>query len=236
MRALALLLGLAAGLNGQILSPILTGLNVSGGGSPITLLVHNATAGSANTVTSGVLDTTGSNFIVVVVMGVFQAATPSMSDNKGNTYTAVSLAGCPTGAGASGAQVQMYYVYAPTVGTGHTVTFSQTGAFGSINVLAFSGTVGSTIDQQSCAANIGVGNTSQQGGSVTPGHNNEVLISGLSAFPVTAISVSSPFTISDINGTSGASAYQIQTTATAQNPTWNWTSVTQGYVLNATFQ
>lgn len=190
----------------------------SGGGSPIALVAH-AGAGSSGggNVTTSAMDTSGASLLVAAVSAA--SGTPGLSDSKGNTWVQM--------AAEQGGKTTMFYVKNPTVGSGHT--FSTTmgaGSFGSIAVVAFSGTnTTQNVDQTNGFASGG--GTTFQPGSVTPSQNGEVIVTSTapSSNPSTA-SIDSGFTITDfISFLSGnhfgiGLAYLVQTTAGVVNPTW----------------
>lgn len=195
-------------------------------------LVAHASKGAAspgNSVTTDAIDTTGADLIVInsSVYGV----TGSVSDSKGNTWTACTN----YETGTTG--VRMWYCRNPTVGSGHTFTVSYTGSYPTASVSAFSGSAASPLDQQSGS------NAWQYPGSVTPSEDNELLICCISWYPSGTVSVDSSFAITDqvdyVSGAhmGGAMAYQIQTTATARNPTWSHSVSFSGVATNiATFK
>lgn len=177
--------------------------------------------------TTGTVDTSGADFLVVVVNyhSSFTGATP-LSDSKGNSWTLMRSEV------ASPDTVRVYWCTpGSNVGTGHT--FSTTTGFSNIFAYAFSGsrTASSPADQQ----NGGNANAaSVASGSITPSANDCLVISAYGGFnPGAAPTITtggSGFTVptgfSIATGTSeaGASAYKIQTTASAENTTWTSTS------------
>ena len=71
---------------------------------------------------TGAVDTTGATMIELTVSSAVSATVaPTVSDNKGNTYTAHQRA-----AGV-GAVCQKWHVYDPVVGSGHTFTVEPHG-------------------------------------------------------------------------------------------------------------
>lgn len=154
-----------------------------------------------------------------MLVAVVQVA--SISDSKGNTWTALNNV-----VGNFGSNTTIYYAENPTVGTGHTFT---SGAFGSLCVSAFSGAaLSSVFDQQTAGGSAAGGaGTTVQPGSVTPTQDDELIISGVGgnqyANPPT---VDSGFTIPanqpTVDGVNFGSTigYLIQTSASAVNPTW----------------
>jgi hypothetical protein len=185
-------------------------------------LVANVAAASAGgpSVTTGSINTTGANFIVVYISDYLPSST-TLSDNKSNTWTALTAK-----AGTSQSRSQLYYCYAPTVGAGHTFTAGNSGgSYPSISVQAWSGIASSPFDVEN--GGVTGSASSLQPGSVTPGSANEIVITGVGGITQGTISIDSGFTISDqfaYNGAAfgGSMAYLIQTTATAENPTWSW--------------
>lgn len=132
MRKMILVLAalLASSANGQILAPILSGLNATGGGGPTPTLISSTTVDPAfNTSgTSSAINTTGGHLLVATEIG-FNAGGACPTDNKGNTLTGLTQYG-PTGSTAS---IQICYACNATVGTGHT--FTQPGGTSSFTTL-----------------------------------------------------------------------------------------------------
>jgi hypothetical protein len=181
--------------------------------SKVTTVVQ---AGGINGATTSSVDTTGCNLIVIFVGSFLGATAPTLSDSKGNTWT---LAGTATGAAQT--RVQAYYCLSPTVGSGHTFTVSQAGSYSTVSAFGFSGVnaynafTGSATDS----------GTTRQPGSQTPPEDNCLLVCGgyFNATGDTA-SIDSSFTedgelAPTANNTGMIACYQIQTTATARNPT-----------------
>jgi hypothetical protein len=109
----------------------------------------------------------------------------------------------------------------------HTFTASNANRCAGIAVLAFSGTDTSAPLDQSTSASTASG-LSQASGSITPTTDNQVVVT---LYAGNSQSVNNPptsFTAGDTaNFNPGvayavASAYEIQTTATARNPSWTW--------------
>lgn len=181
--------------------------------------------GNGSSVTTGGLNTTGANFIVMCVGNA--VGTITVSDSKSNVWTS-------TTAYDNGTRSQLFYSSATSVGTGHT--FTASGSFPSVVVLAFSGvaTGNSVIDKGTGGGFSSA--TSGQPGSITPASNNELLVSCMNwgsgiTGPTVNSSFSSPpefqnFTGGACYGSGGS--YLIQTTAGAANPTWSWTTAASG--------
>jgi hypothetical protein len=95
----------------------------------------SAQAASSTTVTTASIDSTGSDAIIVHV-GNNGIAHTSVTDNKSNTYTAVTGTSNTT----STERTAIYRCDNPTVGTGHTFTYTiGTAQFPSISAQGFSG-------------------------------------------------------------------------------------------------
>ena len=201
-----------------------------------TLVQHTAAkSNSGNGFTSSSVDTTGGDFIALVLAEVSGGAT-TISDSKSNTWTqktAQSFVG----------QVSIWYAFNATTGTGHTFTTTGTNTFPSICVAVFSGgKLTQPFDVEN--GNTAAAATSIQTNSVTPSENNEFIIAGYSCNDDrnSTIAIDSPFTLEDHIGADSfgssmsALGYSIQTTATARNPTFSWTSSEYCQAAIATFK
>lgn len=191
-------------------------------------LVANDSAQSTNSngFTSGSIDTTGANFLIVHLST--NGTGGSISDSKSNTWVPLTESG---GGAFAARQSRLFYVENATVGSGHTFTVTGTAIFPSIEYAAFSGVATSTsFDVENKNANNFT--TTISTGSVTPSVNDELVVTGISFDDNTGVAIDSGFTISDTEqlgggvAIGGALAYLIQTTATAKNPTWSWTNST----------
>lgn len=181
------------------------------------------------TVTTGAIDSTGADLLVVLAVGGFLTIT----DSKSNSWSAL------TQGTQDFTDCRISYSRPTSVGSGHT--FTTGGSYMAVLVAAFSGSVVSPFDQE----NGGVSNdgTSGSGGSVTPTENNELVIAGLGlGGNGSSPSVDSGFTIAQsknaVSGVNfgGALAYKIQTTAGAVNPGWTWTTASDAVMRTATFK
>lgn len=173
--------------------------------------------------TTGAIDTTGADLIIIHIAIGTALGAPTVTDNKSNTWTALT-------AKTSGSQTsQLYYCVNPTVGSGHT--FNVAAFIDSIEVLAVSGVdSGTPFDVQN--GNTG-GSGAIQPGSVSPTNNNSLIVTGVEGnFTVDPYSINLSFTKTDASvGNPGpklasAFAYLIQTAKAAVNPTWTPTSTT----------
>lgn len=185
-------------------------------------LIANATqqaTGASTGATTAAVDTTGANLLIVHASCYGGGDAPTISDSKGNTWTARISVG-----GGTDARSSIWYCYGGTVGSGHTFTISGTNTYAVVYVQAWSGIAASAYDVEN-GANANA--TTIQPGSVTPSQNNVLIVSGFSenrgAFTAT---VDSGFTISNQNSpvggqaVGGAFAYKILTAGGATNPTW----------------
>jgi hypothetical protein len=189
-------------------------------------LIASVSAKSADTngFTTGSIDTTGANLLVIVAASYEAGPTISVSDSKSNTWTGLTNY---SNAGA-GVEIRIFWVNnaSPTVGSGHTFSVVGTAAYPAIAALTFSNSGGSAFDKESGAFNASAINA--QPGSVTPAADNALLICGLEMTDAAATAIDSSFTKQETQAyTPGASmgvhaAYKIQTSAGAENPTWSW--------------
>ena len=202
----------------------------------IALIGSGVNAGSAdtNTVTTGTYDTTGATLMVVFVGDWAAATLGTVSDSQSNTWTPLTTRESATPRG------KLYYVANPSTNASHTVTYTVTAGYPYIGVLAFSGTDTSSPFDQESGSTTDSGITLQPG-SITPAADNYVLVIGIlnNASGTDVFSIDSSFTkqlhLDNAPGAHfpGATGYQIQTTATARNPTWDWTAAGNTYAATA---
>lgn len=188
-----------------------------------TLVAHTKFAPGANGGTSGSIDTTGADFIIIGITQDPGSASNAPTDSKGNTYTGL------TAQNSGSIHTRLYYTKNPTVGSGHTFSLSSSASYPAITVAAFSGSdLTAPFDQENgvtanSRANIGSPYT-----DVTPSANNELIVTFIGADGGSGpAAINSSFTISDEqafgggNNYYGAMAYLIQTTAATVGPTWS---------------
>jgi len=169
--------------------------------------------------TTSAIDTTGVDLLVVSISDYVGFGNPTLTDSKSNTWI---LAKSKSGTVSN---LFIYYCHNPVVGSGHTFTATGSGAT-SMNVMGFSGSASSPLDQTNSAT---VSGGSLATGSITPSQSNELIIAVAAPTDGTSTySVNSGFTTTyNINAGTGVnegliSSYLIQTTATAVNPTFSW--------------
>jgi hypothetical protein len=193
-------------------------------------------SGSNYVATTPAINTTGANYeLACGAIAPYAAAGTygTMSDSGSNTWTVIGNSAWP-GYG----QVTLFYAANPAVSTVQTFTYTA-GAYNnsgtSLAVAAFSG-IASTDQQSSNSTSATVPLAS---GSVTPTNADELLFNCMEAGnngPLSSVTQSPLSILDSIQYTSGspylADAYQIETTRTSVNPTWN--TSTTGFLNMAT--
>ena len=190
-------------------------------------VINTTGAGSTNSgtsVTTTGMSTTGATLIMAVVAGFDGVAVGVMSDSRGNTWTLTRTDKL------SGTIVNYTYICInPSTNPSQTFTYTKTGSFPSINVIALRNTPTSLPGDQQNGSNS-AGSTSLSTGSITPLKNNEIIIASIASGNGGTISASAGFTtgssvsFSSSQHQSSMLVYQIQTAATAISNTFSWTS------------
>jgi hypothetical protein len=185
----------------------------------------------SGSVTTPAINTSGADLLVALNSGGYAPNQGSISDSKANTWSSAIVKAI-----SGSLYTAILYCHNPVVGTGHTFTFSCTDTqYGSLGVLAFSGsqTADPVTDQSNSNTSSGV--TTATPGPITPSANHALIISGLTTSPSgneTGFTIDSSFIISVSNpflsgsNYGGAIAYLAQANATAVNPTWGWVPAT----------
>jgi len=185
-------------------------------------------AGSATSFTTSAIDTTGATTIVVLV-SVYNGALPvTITDNKGNGSATKLTAYGLSGQGAA----QIAYWTSPTVGTGHTFSFSSsTGMYAAVCILPIKGAT--TFDAGTdSGGTFTSANSCQASSAINPGSGNHIVIAGYlsNILPSGTMTINSSYTIDGhvnyaaaINyGT--AVAHLVQSpNGSLTNPTWSET-------------
>lgn len=205
-----------------------------GGGGGSYAFVASVSAGSADAhnVTTGTVNTTGADLLVVAVASYGVSSTPTVSDNKSNTWTPLTSYSTTSG---NAERLTLFYAKNATCGTGHTFSASESSGtpYPAISMAAFSGSdLTSPADQQTGTSTEGANTVSP--GSITPSVNGELVVSGLclGSIPSSGPSVGSGFTIASGTPSAGglnfgvSLAYLIQTSAAAANPAWTFAGAT----------
>jgi hypothetical protein len=180
-------------------------------------------ANSIGAGTTGAIDTTGATFIVATVAAA-SGVTPVVSDNKSNT----PWVHCNVALASSGSPNSWtFYINPTSVGSGHT--FSATGSESTIAVQAYSGGAAypDVLDDETKNSAFLVSSLNYPS-ALTPSQVNCLLVAAVTFEDGSTPTIDSSFNRSDfLNRVGGVNkslgmAYQIQTTATARNPTWSW--------------
>ena len=176
--------------------------------------------GDGTNVTTGSMDTTGATILVVGAWDYSVSAAGVVTDSKSNTWTKLTK---KDGVAGNVSRVTLWYAKNPTVGSGHT--FTQTaGGFPSIVAMSFSGADTTSPFDVENGYNVPSLATLQTG-SVTPNQANSLVVFAVNGWTAEPTSVDGTYTLSYHNaygpGTqfAGGGGYDIQTTATATNPT-----------------
>lgn len=201
----------------------------------ITLLTTRSFGIAVSPTTSSTVDTTGATLCVSSFSDGVTTATYTPTDSKGNTWHPLTIAS----AGSQG-RTQLWYAWdhggSPlSVGAGHTFTGATTaGGNPWVVFTCYGGTQTSSdpFDQQNTGTTAASVATSLQPGSVTPTSPNQLLVTAVSAYlePIGFTISPGTFTITAQSGLAGGvnyaggQAYLVETTATAQNPTWTLSS------------
>ena len=98
----------------------------------IALISSTSASNTADTVTTGSIETTAAT-LLVVWLAMDNGGTVSLSDSKSNSWTAL------TSSVNGSTKSILYYCSNPTVGTGHTFTNAGNQNYSTIYVGAFSG-------------------------------------------------------------------------------------------------
>lgn len=192
----------------------------------ITVVAH-AGAGSPDTNTITVTaTTTGADLLVVGIADYAQATIGTLTDAVGgnsNTWTALT-----TYAGVD-SRVRLYYCKPTYIGSSHVFTYTITGGFPTICVLALAGTHATTpFDSGQDNGHAQASGFTVASGAITPSENGEIVVSMFMSNDTNAgVSVDSSLTVSDFANRlggghfEGAMAYIIQTTAGSVSATWD---------------
>lgn len=187
-----------------------------GGGGGIALVSHLEYSVTASN-TTGALDTTGADLIVIFCGSYKDWQATSITDSQGNTWTAL------TNYAGSAQAGRFFYCFNPTTNAAHTFTpnfgFSL---YQFVGVLAFSGATGGSYHSE----NGGIDTTDPlQPGSITPAVNASLIVSGIFNYGQGASpTVDSGLTYYGVAKSGsvgmGGHGWYVQPTATAINPTW----------------
>lgn len=202
----------------------------------IALVAHKSASGNGSSAaTTAAADTSGSSLLVVAAASYSGGTTAVITDSKGNTWTNLTLKSAGVVKG------RISYAENAVVGSGHTFSGQATDAYPAIAMQAYSGVAtSSAFDVENGAANGTV--ASAQPGSITPSSDNEVLVYAMTGGNNTdTLSVNvGAFSDQQLGVPAQAFsvdfAYQIQTTATARNPTFSWSTACDATTEIASFK
>lgn len=204
----------------------------------ITLVAETESQDTSGGTTTDAIDTTGADLLVLVLISLASTTEPTVSDNKGNTWSQRTAYSNPS------ARTRIYYAVNPTVGSGHTFAATGTSSFAAIAVSAYSGCdTSAPADQENGGTFSNVNSTTT--GSVTPTEDGELLVAGFGfqqAGHPGGVSIDSGFsvdgTLANINGVAFGvvHAHKIQVSAGAENPQLSWSINGSGSMAIATFK
>lgn len=202
-------------------------LTLAPGTPVITLINHGSATGTGTgngTATTSAIDMTGANFLFLACMHYQGGNSCVPTDSSSNTWVPLTAI-----FDASFSWMETWYCFPCTAGATQTFTGTAgTNGHASIKVAGFSNVATPPLDQQNQAASATT-STTIQSGSITPSANKYLVLAAVEwglGNTGNTVSIDSGFTILDQNTypgftfAGGALAYLVQTTATAENPTW----------------
>jgi len=171
-----------------------------------------------NGLTSGNIDTSGANTLVGIFADYTGSSPTTISDSKSNIWN------MRTSYANTVVRVRIGYAFNATVGSGHNFTAAGAVSFVSFIVVALNGgDISSPYDVENGAS----GTSPISTGSVTPGSNDEILLTGIGLQTSNDYASTAPsgYTLINYGANIGSAfgvslAYLIQTTAGASNPSW----------------
>lgn len=190
----------------------------------------SAVSGDTNSVTTGSIDTTGADLLLVCIGDRFDVTKTTLSDNKSNTWVEKTSYGV-----TSGGRARIFYAtnVSGKVGSGHTFTATGSLAYPAITVRAFSGAHLTAPEDLNDGANTpNSATTAQAASGITPSANNYLVVACTSWNGDTAVpTINGGFSAPDGAGFGSgvnfgvAASYLIQTSAALARPTWSYHAV-----------
>ena len=184
--------------------------------------VAGTCAGSSdgNSVTTAGINTTGATLYVVSVSD-HPANHGTVSDSQSHTWNTSLVQ-----ADAGGSSSKLFFVVAASTNASHTFTLNGASTFGTICVIAFSGTHATPYTGQEASNTAAADNVTP--GTITPSENNCVVVTGIGFNDNKTFSITGGWTIEDQEDYTGGLhfgggiAYIIQTTAASASPNWSF--------------
>lgn len=182
-------------------------------------------------VTSDAKNTTGANFLAGCVSDYESNTATVVTDSVGNTVTMGTEYKT-----ATAARSRAFYFKNITTNASHTVTATGSGStYPAIVWRAFSGVHATAPGDQANGDNLpSGGTTATPNGGITPSVDNTLVWACTAFSAATAVPTITLLSTPDGAGFAGgnnygvAMAYEIQTTATARNPTWTYSVASSG--------
>lgn len=202
-----------------------------------TLVSHLEYSPNGGGLTTGTLNCTGANLIVIFLGTYKDWYASSFTDSNGNTYSSGTKYSGTAQAG------QFWYCRNPT-GNLSALTFTPTGVSGNINlysyygIMTFSGGSTSTFDQEAGQMQSAA---PMQPGSITPTQNNSLVVTGIFCYfggssPTCNSGVTYYGVAASGNIGMGGSGWLAQGSAAAINPTWVGNNGGENAVIIASFK
>lgn len=203
----------------------------------ITVVATAEFAGGVSGGTTGTFDSTGANCIAVFLA---YGGSPTVTDNKGNTFTAGDVR-------TNSVAARWYYCLSATVGTGHVVTIGGGATVSSCSVFALAGVKTSSAYSSPGGTDFSSATSDSFSVDYTPPEDDCIVIAGLGMVTdtISAVTAGSGWTIGQwatgVGGTNygNITSYKIQTTATlipAAETVASWTGATGGVHIPAIFK
>lgn len=192
------------------------------------ILVVSSASSSANGMTTSAQNASGGSLNVVSVEDYTGGGSGigTVTDSNSNIYTAT------TSVNAANHRTTMFYSNNATDTNGMTFTFTCQGGgcFPVMQVFVATNTATSNVVYTSTGNTVSPSDLAILPGSVTPGSNGSLIITGLSlTTDVVGVAIDSSFNATLTTGVGGASfpgagAYFVQSTAGVLNPNWSWSN------------
>lgn len=189
--------------------------------------------------TTPAMRTTSATLITLAVAfysGAGGAATVAVDDSEGNTWEPGTIRETANGEES----VQLFYCIGPSTSATHTFEATGVGGFITLAVEAFTAT-GEIEFVSESAGGVTNSGTSVQPGELTATEDGSLFVTGLNYSLRNTAVIDDDFTAQTLDwvdavNVAGASAYKVQGTAGAENPTWSWDGAAEGAASMMLFQ